>query len=48
MRHPLDPRDGWPVVSVWEFLGTVAVAVGIVIALWAAIVLTLVLGEPAP
>ena len=42
MRHPLDPRDGWPQVTTAQFLGYVLLALGIVIGAWVSAVTFLV------
>lgn len=42
MRHPLDPRDGWPVVTTAQFVGYVLLAVAIVAFAWVGAVAYLV------
>ena len=44
MRHPLDPRDGWPQVSTLEFLGYLLAAFAIVGITWILAVTYLVWG----
>lgn len=44
MRRPLDPRDGWPEVTLFEFIGYTLAAVAIVGILWIVVVTYLVVG----
>ena len=40
MRRPFDPEDGWPEVTTTEWLGTVLVAILVVLSLWGLLVLS--------
>ena len=45
MRRPFDPRDGWPEVTTTEWLGSILVAILVVVSLWGLVVLSIGLGD---